>query len=205
MRTFLGLFALLFIFASAAAWQGRLTEDLKRRQDQQRGAPPRRARTPVHEAPRSETLSAGWNTLVVGRPSGADPFFDPVALAQAAKRAWSEPSTRAGAAGRAERTPDRKDAKRRFRGRRPERVTSGAPVSSPAPLPRFEPDFQITVRAGDVLSKICQGHYRKRPDELSLHHVVGAVSRYNGLPSPDAIRAGDVIQLPDIARFVKDD
>ena len=39
MRVLVGLLVLLGLFASAAAWQGRLTRDSRKRHDHQVGAP----------------------------------------------------------------------------------------------------------------------------------------------------------------------
>ena len=164
-----------------------MTEGLRRRHDQRRGAPP------ATETVR-ETALAGWNTLVVGRPSGAQPFFERERAGHA--REAGEPRARA-PRGQASRPSGAKRS-----AEAPTLVTRAAHL--PAPLPQFEPDFEIVVRAGDVLSKLCEGHYRSRPEEMKLHDVVGAVARYNDLSSADGVRAGQVIRLPDIRRFTKD-
>ena len=54
-------------------------------------------------------------------------------------------------------------------------------------------DFPYTVQANDVLGVICQKHYDVRP----LEPVVKAVATYNDLASPNSIRSGDVLLLPD--------
>jgi len=179
MRVFVGLVVLLLLFASAAAWQGRLTRDLRRRQDHQRGVP----LNSVAAKASGQTLQAGWNTLIVGRPSGSEPFF-----------ADSELPERANAGqGRLGAQADRQEAR------------AVQPAPSPEPAPLFGPDFEIVVRPGDVLSKICQGHYRTRPDGLGLHKIVEAVGRYNGLASADELRADFVLRLPDVNRFTDQD
>lgn len=165
MRILVGLLVLLLLFASAAAWQGRLTRDLRRRHDHQRG-------NPILASSSGQTLQAGWNTLIVGRPSGADPFFS-------------------GKRGERRRRLPQADAVPEVE----------FPAPEPPPLPRYGPDFELTVRPGDVLSKLCQGHYRTRPEGLSLVDIVDAVGRYNGLSSPDALRAGARLRLPDVDRF----
>jgi hypothetical protein len=66
--------------------------------------------------------------------------------------------------------------------------------------PRYARDFEYVVRANDSLGIICQKHYDERP----LHKLVEAVSLYNDLKSPNAIRSGDTILLPDAAVLFPD-
>lgn len=56
------------------------------------------------------------------------------------------------------------------------------------------PDARHEVRSGEYLGGICGQHYG-----TSKPALVEAVARYNGLASPDAIRAGDRLLLPDRA------
>ncbi|MFT7479057.1 MAG: hypothetical protein ACI80N_002347 [Gammaproteobacteria bacterium] len=181
MRALVGLLVLLTLFASAAAWQGRLTSDQRRRQDHQRGVPS----ISVAARESGQTLQAGWNTLIVGRPSGSQPFFDNVADALPDQPRPGNRLERDALPQETERAP--------------------APRPEPQPVPHFGPDFEIVVRPGDVLSKICQGHYRTRPDGIGLHQIVEAVGRYNGLASADALRAEFVLRLPDVDRFTNPD
>lgn len=69
---------------------------------------------------------------------------------------------------------------------------SGATESGPTDEPKVTPDFSYTVRSGDILGRICREYYGSGGARL-----VEAVARYNGLSSPDSIRAGKPILLPD--------
>lgn len=145
MRVLLGLALLLSLFAMAASWQGRWTDGLRRARDTEHGAP--------RQAAASE---AGWTTLVVGLPSGAEPVA-PVEI--------DEP-------------------------------TQGATPPEPDGPVGFVGDFEYVVRSGDVLGRICNAHY-----STAAREVVAAVAAYNGLTSPDQIRVGQVLSLPDQNRL----
>jgi len=145
MRVLLGLAVLLSLFAMAASWQGRWTDGLRRARDTEHGAPSQAAAS-----------GAGWTTLVVGLPSGAEPV-EPIEIDVPA----------------AEPVP-----------REPE-----GPVG-------FVGDFEYVVRSGDILGRICNAHY-----STSAREVVAAVAAYNGLASPDQIRVGQVLSLPDQSRL----
>lgn len=67
----------------------------------------------------------------------------------------------------------------------------GAAPASPS-TPRYSPDYRYIVQKGDVLGRICRQHYGTARMQL-----VEAVARYNGLETPDAVRIGDAILLPD--------
>ena len=68
---------------------------------------------------------------------------------------------------------------------------------SPAPTStHYAPDYRYVVQAGDVLSRICKQHYGTARSAL-----VSAVAHYNGLPTPDAIRVGEAVLLPDRTRL----
>ncbi len=54
------------------------------------------------------------------------------------------------------------------------------------------PDFVYRVQQGDTLGKICQGHYGS-----ARRTLVESIATYNGLASPDAIRQGTLLYLPD--------
>lgn len=82
-------------------------------------------------------------------------------------------------------------------GLNPDPLQPGSEPYTEPPLP-FGPDYRYEVQAGDFLGKICDRHYG-----TSRHALVDAVARYNGLPSPDAVRAGDTLVLPDRARLVE--
>jgi len=68
-------------------------------------------------------------------------------------------------------------------------------VPAPPPLPT---PFKMTVRPGSTLSKICQDFYVEvgRPP---LSKVVAAVALWNGLSSPDELRAGQSLDLPPLS------
>ena len=66
MRALLGLLILAGIFALAARWQERRSGELRDERSYRYGIP----------AP-DESLGEGWSTLVLGRPSGADPLPAP--------------------------------------------------------------------------------------------------------------------------------
>ena len=64
------------------------------------------------------------------------------------------------------------------------------------PDPEYAPDIAYEVQPRDTLGVICLEHYGTSKPKL-----VEAVARYNGLASPDSIRAGRVLLLPDRALF----
>lgn len=74
-------------------------------------------------------------------------------------------------------------------------VTPGPPTPDPEPAYRYRGDRVHRVRSNEVLGKICQEHYEVRP----LDAVVAAVATYNELASPDDIREGQELLLPDPA------
>jgi len=74
-----------------------------------------------------------------------------------------------------------------------ERELAPAPPTAPAPAP-----VRLTVRPGSTLSALCQEFYSdtERPP---LTQVVEAVARWNGLASPNDLRAGQVLELPPLS------
>jgi phage tail protein X len=114
-------------------------------------------------------LGADWSLLVLGSASGAEPI------------PGSEPRP----------TPFEGDTG-------PVQPPAGGPEPPPStrqtdPAP-YAPDYRYEVQGGDFLGKICDRHYgTSRPG------LVDAVARYNGLTSPDAVRTGDTLVLPDRA------
>ncbi|MCB9915766.1 MAG: LysM peptidoglycan-binding domain-containing protein [Planctomycetes bacterium] len=123
----------------------------------------------AEEAAPADTIEGrelAWRRLTVGRPSGAPPL-------ELGDGWWTEEA--------AEELPPEatplaeEDA-----------VDPVAPHA--APQPRV---FVYTVRAGDVLSRLCEERYGTgRPP------VPQRVAEYNGLSSPDAVRAGTELRLP---------
>ena len=146
MRTLLGLLILGGLFLMAATWQRNQTEDLREQRSQRYGIP----EDPASQRP-------GWDTLVLGRPSGAQPIPSPEQL-DPAWESWTDPDDDARDDGR-------------------------TGVSQ---------EYRYEVQSGDVLSRICVQHYG-----TSRASLVNAVAHYNGLSSPDAIRAGKILLLPD--------
>ena len=80
-----------------------------------------------------------------------------------------------------------------FVGEESEPLVNEVPAPPPLPTP-----FKMTVRPGSTLSKICQDFYVEagRPP---LTAVVEAVALWNGLSSPDDLRAGQSLELPPLA------
>lgn len=113
--------------------------------------------------------SEGWSQLIVGRPSGADPLPVPE---QVALPGGSGVNAGNGAQPQGPR-----------------------PLEADNPSVKYRSDRIYVVQSNDVLSKICQDHYDARP----LEDVIARVATYNDLKSPDAIRAGIEIRLPDAA------
>lgn len=66
--------------------------------------------------------------------------------------------------------------------------TAVSPPRSAPPLP----DFEHTVRPGQTLSQICADHYGSAAPRL-----VSALSAYNGLADPNALRSGTTVRLPE--------
>jgi hypothetical protein len=146
MRTLLGLLILGGLFLMAAAWQRNQTKELRAQRSQRYGIP----EDPSGEKP-------GWDSLVLGRPSGAQPIPTAEQLGPAWE-SWTGPDD-----------DIQGDAR-----------------------PPVQQEYRYEVQSGDVLSRICSQHY-----STSRASLVKAVARYNGLSSPDAIRAGKILLLPD--------
>ncbi len=72
-------------------------------------------------------------------------------------------------------------------------ATGGTPGDPSTPT-RYAPDYRYQLQGGDTLSVICKRHYGTARVAL-----VEAVAHYNDLSSPDAVRAGSSILLPDRA------
>lgn len=74
-------------------------------------------------------------------------------------------------------------------GRVPAETEAAAPVPGPTRL--VLEDFQVVVREGQVLSQIVKDHYGRVSPRLE-----GWLAAYNGLESPDKLRAGKSLALP---------
>lgn len=184
MRALIGLLVLGCLFVMAASWQNRTTADLKSRRSLRYAAP----------ADAADTNTAGWSRLILGRPSGAEPLPIPEPVPGEGRPGLpGGASYGGGAPGSGQST-----------------VRGGTPEVSPSTLrpvgvdatvaPRYARDFEYVVRNNDSLGVICQKHYDERP----LHKLVEAVALYNDLKSPNAIRVGDTILLPDAAVLFPD-
>lgn len=185
MRALIGLLVLGCLFIMAASWQNRTTAELQSRRALRYAAP----------ADAADTDTAGWSRLIFGRPSGSEPLPIPeraLPIGSASGSTWPEtgPVNGTGYGG---------DSASPGQGSSPE--GSAAPGRLQAVglestvAPRYARDFEYVVRDNDSLSVICQKHYEWRP----LPKLVEAVSLYNNLKSPDSIRAGNTILLPDAA------
>ena len=72
----------------------------------------------------------------------------------------------------------------------------GPPAEVPPP-PTEGIGFTYVVQPGDTLSQICSRFYEDRMGH-SLTELSRLVAEHNGLPSVDAIRAGDLLDLPPL-------
>jgi len=131
----------------------------------------------AHAAP-SSGLETGWSRLVLGRPSGADPVVlpDPPTHERAPEGALRQGETQ---------------------------VSPGVGLDSAGPdgqRREYAPDMVYRVRKDDYLGKICKRYYgTARPT------VVDGVAEYNELASSDAIREGQMLLLPDLARLLPEE
>jgi nucleoid-associated protein YgaU len=65
---------------------------------------------------------------------------------------------------------------------------------TPQPLPpTIQPDQERRIAPGDSLSRICEQHYG-----TSRPRLVQALALYNSLSSPNQIRVGATLLLPDL-------
>lgn len=130
----------------------------------------RAARESLRSVPTDlESREESWGELRLGRPSGAEP----VEVPPLRDEGLEEPA----ASGR---------------------LAAEAPLEELSPAERGvepedwrPPDFEYLVPEGRVLSKICEDFYGSgRPP------IPGRVATYNGLASPDSLRAGFLLRLP---------
>ena len=81
-------------------------------------------------------------------------------------------------------------------------VPAASPAPAPAPLsvppPPAAREFELSVSPGQSLSTICREHYGTASAAL-----VEALARFNGLKSPDAVRAGQKLRLPPLETLQK--
>lgn len=167
MRTVFGLLALLALFGAASYWQGAWTRSQHERRESMREVPGNLAER-----------EASWGRLVIGNPSGADPVQLPQHVAVENGGADSDlpflfPPEQTDNSG--ESTP----------------AESGGRVEAPN-TPQVPGDFEYLVPEGRVLSKICEEFYGSGRDPIPAR-----VAAHNGLASPDELRAGVLLKLPD--------
>lgn len=123
--------------------------------------------------PDRQAREAGWGNITIGRPSGAAP----IDLPDAAPVDESEHEDRLFLTKTEPGAP----------GSRPAEPQQPAASSTPA-----NSVFEYMVPDGAVLSKICEEFYGSGRDPIPAK-----VATYNGLSSPDQLRAGKVLKLPD--------
>lgn len=111
----------------------------------------------------SGEVRAGWAVVTIGRPAGHE---DVDSKTSAATPAAAELGL--------DEQPPQVSA--------PETGESG-----------WSADWELTVEAGQSLSKIASAHYGTAPAQL-----VDALARYNALTSPDELRAGQRLRLPPL-------
>lgn len=114
-----------------------------------------------------------WSTIVIGRPSGADS----IELEQLPV----EPGTE----------PEEGHVELPFLFGGEVHAAEGGSGAQPTPPPEPAADFEYVVPKGRVLSKICEGFYGSGRTPIPER-----VASYNGLASPDALRAGVLLYLP---------
>ena len=171
MRIILGVLFLLALFLAAATLRQRFTSSARSASERAWGE--------------SETVLApveqGWGHALVGAQSG-------VAPASADEAPTMKPKVEAQQApAPAARQPQQQ-----------EQPTAKAPAPAPAkPAPAAaDGAAKHVVAAGESLGRICAAHYG-----TSERKLVEAVAKANGLASPDAIKVGQTLTLPDRSRL----
>lgn len=169
MRPLVLILAIAVAFGAAAAWQSRKVAALKA--ERVRAAA-------IADGLLAETESgevqAGWAVITVGRPAGPS---------GAARVSESIP-----------RSDGESDAESRTQlepGVAP--ATQAPQASTQTTNDSWSADWELTVEAGQSLSKIASAHYGTATAEL-----VAALARYNALSSPDELRAGQRLRLPPL-------
>ena len=176
MRIILGVLFLLALFLAAATLRQRFTSSARSASERAWGE--------------SETVLApveqGWGHALVGAQSG-------VAPASADEAPAMKPQAEAQQAP----APAERQAQQQ------QQQTAMAPAPAPAKPAPAKPAPAATdgatkhvVAAGESLGRICAAHYG-----TSDRKLVEAVAKANGLASPDAIKVGQTLTLPDRARL----
>ena len=170
MRLLLGVLILIALFSAAALWQRSWRAEA------------RSSREIFLDSPQGTNSTArgdGWSRVVLGRPSGGEPYEE-----------RSEVDPKAVPAATGDDPPG---------GPRESRQNHAPETEAPSRDPHaLEKDVVVTVEAGQTLSGICHEHYGSARVELVL-----SVARYNQLSGPDEIREGQVISLPTVEKLNK--
>lgn len=168
MRTLVLILAIAVAFGAAAAWQSRKVAALKAERVRAAAI----ADGLLTQTPSGE-VEAGWAVVTIGRTAARDATDELDDSTESARQADSQPQ-------------------------------QGAAEGDEAPLPSapepaqpqddgWSSDWELTVEAGQSLSKIAAAHYGTAPSEL-----IAALARYNGLSSPDELREGQRLRLPPL-------
>jgi hypothetical protein len=182
VRLLLGALILLTCFAAAALWQRSWTSASRSSREPFPTTPERRGPAPPGD---------GWSRVVLGRPSGGEPYSGGDEHASGG----GELNSRGGepVSGSSEAAPQVPPS--------PE-PQQPSPPSLPKP-PANDPgvpevDAVVIVQPGQTLSGICRERYG-----TAGHDLVLALARYNDLAGPDEIREGQRILLPSQDKLVE--
>ena len=120
-----------------------------------------------------EERERSWGRVTIGRPSGSEPLVELPRATEAAP-------------------PPAGDAPPEPFLRRPTAPAEPAPASPEEDATEWAADAEYIVPRGQVLSKLCQDYYGSgRPP------IPERLAEYNGLKSPDDVREGQVLRLPE--------
>ena len=145
--------------------------------------------SPQPEVPESPpaVCDNGWSLLVVGRPSGRPPVN-----VDAGPRSWREQhdlrETRGSVAVAAPAEPEQGAVDLAPAAEIPTTTRRASEVLA---------DFELVVSPGQTLSQICEDAYGTARGGL-----LQSLARYNGLDSPDKIRVGQKVLIPEKAKLV---
>ena len=174
MRLVVGGLLLGAVFLAAVLWQRGWTADARAAREAARSAD--RALPPAD----GDAPADGWGRIVVGRPSGAEPY-----ATSERRAAGSPPGDAASGGGRASGAGSVE----------PSGSAGTSPSASPdkAATPAPAREFVLTVQRGQTLSAICKAHYGSARRE-----IVDALARYNAIGDLDQVREGRTLKLPPI-------
>jgi hypothetical protein len=162
VRLLLGGLVLVVLFLAATLWQRSWTSAARSERTAARGGP----------SAVENDVPAGWSRVVIGRPSGAEPFRGSgPAIPSGSSNAPNEPALHPTA-------------------------TPAPPPTAQPPPPQAQAN-EVIVLPGQSLSTICRGHYGTARTE-----VVEAVARHNRLASADSVREGQTLDLPPLEQLL---